>query len=327
MKNLERIWRKYLNNEATGAEMNILKQSLEDESSLKKLTELIKHEWDSTADINPNPSQDDLELLTKIKSRLNQDDENQSPSKSQPSYMRWYAAAASILVLISLGLWLNTTRNTTAEFITVTSDLASNIKQTLPDGTVVWLKPQTKLAYKKNFSSNREVILEGSAFFDVRRDAKHPFQVKSGPTTTTVLGTSFNVLTLDSIIEVVVSSGQVSVNSALDTVQLAPDEKARYNLRKGSIQKSNVDNRLYTLWFKKQVRFDSVPLKSLVVALEEKFKKQFTFKDNEAKEKMLYSLTIEAEESIEDFIERINFLNEVQLKNTKSMIEISTAKQ
>lgn len=64
----------------------------------------------------------------------------------------------------------------------------------LADSTKVFLGPASKLTYPTAFSSeNREVFLEGEAFFEVKRNTGQPFIVHTGPVQTRVLGTSFKV--------------------------------------------------------------------------------------------------------------------------------------
>lgn len=64
---------------------------------------------------------------------------------------------------------------------------------TLPDGTVVNLDAETRLAVNY-FAHRREVVLErGQAFFNVTHLPKRPFVVLSGPTRATVIGTAFQV--------------------------------------------------------------------------------------------------------------------------------------
>lgn len=64
----------------------------------------------------------------------------------------------------------------------------------LPDGTEVMLNAGSKLTYPARFDKGRRVVsLYGEAFFKVKKDARHPFVVKSGNVNTTVLGTQFDV--------------------------------------------------------------------------------------------------------------------------------------
>ena len=65
----------------------------------------------------------------------------------------------------------------------------------LPDGTRVWLNSATTLQFPPTFSNlvNRTVELSGEAYFEVSKDAAHPFIVKTDHQHIQVLGTHFNV--------------------------------------------------------------------------------------------------------------------------------------
>lgn len=69
----------------------------------------------------------------------------------------------------------------------------------LSDGTKVWLNAGSKLVYPTIFEKNRQVQLEGEAYFEVAHQEGHPFTVEAmpakgeAPTRIDVLGTHFNV--------------------------------------------------------------------------------------------------------------------------------------
>jgi transmembrane sensor len=128
--------------------------------------------------------------------------------KPKRSWLAWTAAAA---VVVALGL--TTLKKQTKEKPTLAARTAVTppplenpwIDQTasgdeekkliLSDGSVVTLCANSNLRYQDPFPAGvREVTLEGQATFDVARDVRKPFRVKAGATTTTVLGTRFNVL-------------------------------------------------------------------------------------------------------------------------------------
>ena len=66
----------------------------------------------------------------------------------------------------------------------------------LPDGTHVWLNNASTLRYPVAFTGpDRTVELAGEAYFEVAKDAAHPFRVKvQNGATVEVLGTSFNIM-------------------------------------------------------------------------------------------------------------------------------------
>jgi transmembrane sensor len=85
----------------------------------------------------------------------------------------------------------------------------------LSDGTLVWLRDGASLDHSSGFSqTNREVTLTGEALFEVARDPHHPFVIRCGKYTASVLGTSFNIKATDSAVELTVLTGKVRITSA-----------------------------------------------------------------------------------------------------------------
>lgn len=90
----------------------------------------------------------------------------------------------------------------------------------LEDGTKVILNAGSKIWYSSNFNIHeREVILEGEAFFEVSKDASRPFRVVTESVVTTALGTSFNINAFPSNenIEIALVTGKVSVEGTIQS--------------------------------------------------------------------------------------------------------------
>jgi transmembrane sensor len=84
----------------------------------------------------------------------------------------------------------------------------------LADGSTVSLARNSRLIYPKKFGSKERIVqLEGEAFFEVAKDADHPFLIYANETVTKVIGTSFRIKAFEANPEVVVSvtTGKVSV--------------------------------------------------------------------------------------------------------------------
>ena len=63
----------------------------------------------------------------------------------------------------------------------------------LPDGTKVWLNNAATLKYPREFSEKeRNVYLDGEAYFEVTKNRHKPFTVESDAMRVRVLGTTFN---------------------------------------------------------------------------------------------------------------------------------------
>lgn len=74
------------------------------------------------------------------------------------------------------------------------STLAGQKKKVLlHDRSNVFLNSESHLSYPKVFETSRTVVLEGEAYFEVHKNPKKPFIVKTGKLITTALGTAFNI--------------------------------------------------------------------------------------------------------------------------------------
>lgn len=64
----------------------------------------------------------------------------------------------------------------------------------LADGSIAWLNAASSITYPTAFTGkNRQVTIEGEAYFEVAHDAERPFILHFGETMVEVLGTHFNV--------------------------------------------------------------------------------------------------------------------------------------
>jgi ferric-dicitrate binding protein FerR (iron transport regulator) len=79
----------------------------------------------------------------------------------------------------------------------------------LPDSSKVWLNQNSRISYAKDFT-NRNVQLNGEAFFSVRKDTT-PFVIHTTRSKTEVLGTAFNLDDDgDSAVTLTVARGKVN---------------------------------------------------------------------------------------------------------------------
>ena len=149
---------------------------------------------------------------------------------------RYYASAAAILIfgLIGTGIYFNS--SPLQDNMYLASNVVENITSKektvfLPDSSGVTLSPHSKIVYANNFENNRKIQVEGEAYFKVKKDKKHPFQVICNETTTTVLGTSFTVTGYNkNRVEVALYEGSVQMNVKNQDKKwiLKPGEKFTY---------------------------------------------------------------------------------------------------
>lgn len=118
------------------------------------------------------------------------------------SRRRWrglvLAAAAALMAVVGIAQWRG--RSTGPEQGYATQVYVTPVGQRdsvqLPDGSTVVLAPGSRLTVASGFNgSNREVTLEGAAFFEVRHEGRHPFVVHSRGAEIRDIGTAFSVNT------------------------------------------------------------------------------------------------------------------------------------
>jgi len=151
------------------------------------------------------------------------------------------AAVISVVLGLGLAIFMAQTDNIKTETVvwnTKSTDSGEKLTFRLSDGTVVKLNSDSELRFPATFNEfKREVVLEGEAFFEVTKDLKRPFEIKTSNVSTTVLGTSFNINAYPEFkhIKVAVVTGKVKVeNLEIGNIDLSnviyiyPNRKATY---------------------------------------------------------------------------------------------------
>lgn len=204
---------------------------------------------------------------------------------------RWPVAAA---IALMLGLYNYTSyhqhqTNTIAKIniINIRNHTGNIARQILPDGSRVWLNPNTLLSYPTKFGKLREVSMEGEAFFEVTKDHLHPFQITSGKILTTVWGTSFRIRYIpgDNSAKVSVLTGKVSVSipekgrlktykaTAHEEVMLLPEEEVTYQQSDQHLVKAPIPAISdMQIWHKANLSFENTPLSTVAAELSKYYR-------------------------------------------------------
>jgi ferric-dicitrate binding protein FerR (iron transport regulator) len=102
----------------------------------------------------------------------------------------------------------------------------------LPDGSQVKLQPGSTVSYYPQFSAlERNILLDGAAFFHATHDDKRPFSVTAKAFKTTALGTSFYINTATDSISVKLIEGKVVIRAikesgmAMRDIYLVPGQE------------------------------------------------------------------------------------------------------
>lgn len=158
----------------------------------------------------------------------------------------------------------------------------------LPDGSRVWLNSCSTIEYADNYGkTNRNIKLEGEAYFEVAKNQATPFIVNACGVEVKALGTAFDISAYpeDSFLSTALFNGKVSVKPKLtkQEILLEPDQVAVYYRRSNSIEVQSTKNRNMAQWRGGNLSFDMMSLKEITKMLERNYDVVFSYENQKIK--------------------------------------------
>ena len=204
-----------------------------------------------------------ISKATQIKSDINA---AYKPSGVISLWKKWVplVAAAVIALLVYVNVSIGTDYDTN-----IKTTYAENSQELLPDGSVIDINAKSTLAYsKRKWDSNREIKLEGEAYFSVKKGSKFTVVTENGDVE--VLGTSFNVYSRGDIFSVECETGKVSVTADGKEVILTPNESVRLDLTKNEVSKNEISNKR-SAWRRGSYNYKGAMLQQVFEDIERHF--------------------------------------------------------
>lgn len=259
---LAELMSRKLSGEATSAELQELYLLLQTNPGDQYFSEILLTYWNNRADNEHHgdhaADQHFAHILEMAAEADNSADVDASISPVSINFSRTqrfkkFAVAAGIVGILGFGAWMlkPVSQKALAANETKLSEVVAGrgirSKMVLPDGTQVWLNSDSKLLYDEAFNGEqREVTLEGEAYFDVVKNPKRPFIVHTSAIDIRVLGTAFNVKSYpqDKTIETTLIHGLVEVinknRPESSKIILRPKEKLVFNKVDNAMQTGEV---------------------------------------------------------------------------------------
>ncbi|MBO9727512.1 MAG: FecR domain-containing protein [Chitinophaga sp.] len=224
-------------------------------------------------------------------------------------------AAVFIVLLGAAGFWYLSNQSTTPMIVSSGQQIKEEV---LPDGSQVTLNKQSTIEYAAIFRKERQVKLEGEAFFNVAQDPGKPFVLKVNDVTVKVLGTSFNVKSVNGKTEVIVESGAVEVTKNNNSVQLRQHEKAVITADQTAPSKQNNTDELYSYYRTKTFVCNNTPLWKLVEILNEAYGVNIVIADNKKRDLQINSTFTNS--SLDSTLQVIGLTYEINVEKSGSQI-------
>ena len=150
-------------------------------------------------------------------------------------------------------------------------------KITLSDGSEVWLNSGSTLSYPEHFTEDkRQVTLSGEAFFKVKSDKDHRFDVQtSDGITVSAYGTEFNVQAYaeEPDIKATLAEGHIQIGQINQSAsqELIPGEQAVYSRHTQQMQVRKANLLVETAWKDGKLVFRRTPMEEIAKQLSRHF--------------------------------------------------------
>ena len=242
---------KWLNNELTAAELAEFEKTAEYATYKKILdvsSDLEAPKFDvekALEDLRNNRAEKEVRVI------------RMSPMKK---IMR-IAAAIAVIFAVSY-FYINSLD------ITVTTQFAERTEVTLPDASEIIMNAASEISYsEKKWDKDRNVHLQGEAFFKVAKGKKFTVATENG--LVTVLGTQFNVENRKDFFEVTCYEGLVSVTYKGTETKLPAGTS--FIVVNGEIQQPEAPESTVPSWMNNESSFKSIPLAFVLDEFERQF--------------------------------------------------------
>lgn len=207
------------------------------------------------------------------------------------SLPRWWSYVAVALLCIALGigshLYMRHGLSLSQREYIVLAEKGQRASLTLPDGTKVWLNSHTRISYGTDYGlSERVVSLSGEAYFEVAKDKKHRFVVKTGDLEVEALGTTFNVKAYEEDKELTATlfEGSIRAVAGNNMAVLSPNQHVRFNKESRRMWVERPVNSSYArMWRNDELAFEGETLEDIAVLLNRMYNVKVDFKSEKIK--------------------------------------------
>ena len=191
----------------------------------------------------------------------------------------------------------------------------------LSDGTEIWINSGTSLKYPEVFTGkNREVFLEGEAFFDVAHNSNKPFIITTSFIQVEVLGTEFNIssYTDDETIETTLVTGAVKIinknsksKQGKENYTLKPNDKATFFKNNNTIVIDEVITQYYTSWKDGRLFFNNETFESIAKRLERWYDLEIVLTNSKLKYNR-YTCVVDKDKTIEHVLKLLDICTPIE---------------
>lgn len=204
------------------------------------------------------------------------------------TYLQEFIKVAAVLILVFLGSYLFLKQDdSNVHLQTVFVPEGQRVEVILADGTRAWLNSNSTLRFPQHFDEkHRDVELDGEGYFEVVRQGKVPFTVKTNKYNVKVLGTEFNLKAYKDCeqFETSLVKGSVEVYDVTNKDQVLLEPNEMVYVKNGALIKTKLSNTDQFLWKDGIFAFEDETIESLIQKIELYYDMKITLKTSTLKD-------------------------------------------
>lgn len=229
-------------------------------------------------------------------------------------------AAAALLIIAAVGYFFTPQSS-------YSTDFGKTQQFSLKDGTHVILNANSSLDLSNSGKANleREVWLDGEAFFDVKSDAQHPFIVHTSYGDIVVSGTRFNVEDTQEQFSVYLEEGEIKFvpneEYQAETIDIDVKKHLIFNESSNEFELETSNDPNITAWKDLKIVCQEMSLNELSSEIESFYGVNVLIKDNSLADRKFTGTLVN--QSLEELLYIVSEAFDLNVKSNKSSIELS----
>jgi ferric-dicitrate binding protein FerR (iron transport regulator) len=309
-----------LADEATPEEKQIFDKWISSNNENKAYFNDLKKIWNQTGTLSEYDLIDVNAAKEKVKRKVKIQSNNKFPIS------RKLLKVAAVFIFAFGISWLTyyifeKTSGKQFQYVETVTKNGEKAQVVLSDETKIWINSGSRLKYPDVFTGkNREVFLEGEAFFDVSYNRNKPFIITTSLIQLEVLGTEFNISSYpdDETIETTLVAGTVKISSKNTKSKLGklncilkPNEKATFSKNNNTIVVDEVITKYYTSWKDGRLYFNNETFEKIAKRLERWYDLEIELTGSELKYNR-YTCVVNKDKTIEHVLNLLNICTPIE---------------
>ncbi|QEM04223.1 DUF4974 domain-containing protein [Mucilaginibacter rubeus] len=199
---------------------------------------------------------------------------------------------------------------------TITTPRGGQYQVVLEDGTKVQLNAASSIKFPEYFTgANREIELNGEAYFEVARDKAHPFIVKANGTQVQVFGTHFNINAYSDNQDITTTllEGSVKMSKGSAAVMLLPGQQGTVNQSGSSIKVQKADVEANMAWINGFFIFHDQSIVNIMKQVSRWYDVDIEYQDAQVQENE-FGGTISKYKDIKELLDNIKLTGSIHYK-------------